>query len=345
MKKKYTLIVITIALHLHNGALNAQDQKSAADSTLPKKESAFSRLPSISGFVNLRYQYSTEAQNYSNGRNGFDVRRAYFEVKGKATATIGYRLMVDFAGSPRILDAFADWKPLKNISIQAGQFKIPFSLENPYSPLTLEAIDNAAVITSLVTDISGNKNNGRDIGVQLAGSFFNKGAYNLIDYKAGVFNGNKINSADDNKTKDVVATLSVNPFRQFRLNGSYYDGAFGPEATKVNRQRWGAGIKYEDSRVLVRSEYISGITDHTRQAGYYVTGAVFVTRRIQPVVRFDSYSQDTSDSYAAADQYLVGANYFITDNSRVQINFTHKNNADPSKKDYDLLSTQVIIAF
>lgn len=142
------------------------------DDQLKSIQDIVSKLPQIGGLVDFRYQYATSSQNYNSGKNGFDIRRAYLNLKGNATKELSYYLQVDFAGTPKILDAYAEWKPSKYIGLQAGQFKVPYTLENPYSPNDLETIDNSQVITALVTDIAGNKNNGRDIGVSLNGSLF-----------------------------------------------------------------------------------------------------------------------------------------------------------------------------
>lgn len=308
-------------------------------------ENVISILPKIAGLVNLRHQYSTEDKSYLSGRNGFDVRRVYLDLRGYATKELSYRIEIDFGGTPRILDAYAEWKPAKFIGLQAGQFKLPFSLENPYSPTALETADNSQVIQALVTDIAGNKNNGRDIGIALNGNLFNKKGYNLIDYKVGLFNGNIINSLDNNTTKDVVGSILINPFKSLSIGASYYTGKFGVDSTKYTRNRIAYSIKYDDGKLLFRSEYLTGTTNTKDAKGYYVVAAYYVTKHLQPVLKYDYYQSDLAKVSTPITNYLVGLNYWITPKARLQFNYTYKVNKDPSIKDSNYFVTQLLLAF
>lgn len=331
--------------------ISAQDsipaKKPSESDRITIVEKAISILPKISGLINLRYQYSTEAANYSTGKNGFDVRRAYLDFKGNATKELSYRLQLDFAVSPKILDAYVEWKPVKYIGLQAGQFKIPYTLENPYSPKNLETADNSQVITKLISDYN---NCGRDIGVALNGSFFQKEGFSLIEYKVGLLNGNNINSTDNNTTKDVFATLLVNPLKSLTLGASLNKGQYGAEATKYDRNRTSFGAKYDDGKLLVRAEYVEGEIGTTQANlknanGYNITAAYYVTDKLQPVFKYDFYQNDKKDSNSAITNYVVGLNYWIIPKARLQANYTHKDNKDSSKTDSDYLVAQLLLSF
>ena len=326
---------------------SSTDKKASADDRLKTVEKAISILPKISGLVNLRYQYSTEASNYSSGKNGFDVRRAYLDFKGNATNELSYRVQLDFATSPKILDAYVEWKPSKFIGLQAGQFKLPYTLENPYSPTTLETADNSQVISKLISDYS---NNGRDIGLAINGSLLPKEGYNLIEYKIGLVNGNNINTTDNNTTKDVYGTVLINPLKALTIGASLYKGQYGVEATKYSRNRASFGAKYDDGKLLVRAEYVEGEIGTTQANlknanGYYVSAAYFVTNKLQPVLKYDFYKNDNTDSNSEITNYVVGLNYWVTPKVRLQANYTHKDNKDSSKADSDYLVAQLLLSF
>lgn len=327
----------------------AQAQTTPAAQTTDEKVKNLSALigamPKISGFLDLRYQYSNETNNYASGRNGFDVRRVYLGMSGAVTKELTYRVLADFETSPKILDALVEYKPLSFLSLQAGQFKVPLTLENPYSPATLETADFSQAVTALVTDMDGNKNNGRDIGLAVNGSALAQKGFSLIEYKLAVLNGNVINAVDNNKSKDYLATLYINPIKPLTIGGSYYTGKYGSEATKYTRDRYSVGAKYDDGKLLVRSEYIAGKTATVESSGFYATAGYYVTSKIQPILKYDTYKSNNSVSSTPVTNYVAGVNYYLTPKTRLQLNYTHKDYKDPSKSDYDYLVAQLLVSF
>lgn len=161
----------------------------------------------------------------------------------------------DFTKSAALVDAFVKVKFNPYINVQVGQFKIPFSIENPYAPLDLEAIDNAQVINALsgFSDVSGNGNYkfGREIGVMLYGGFINMETFGkrfqLFNYSVGVFNGAGINTKDNNKTKDIAGRLELHPWiKELVLAGSMYIGEYQTTNNEnAVRNRYGIGGEYK----------------------------------------------------------------------------------------------------
>jgi len=323
MKK---IIVLFAGLWAY-GSVAAQTIASNGDlASLEKRvdrvEKTLSKLPKVSGFLNMRYQW-----NGSDRSNAFDIRRARISLKGDLNPNFDYTLQVEFAGSPKILDAYIRYKVARQFNIQAGEFKIPFSMENAYSPTALETSENAMAISRLCnySDISGTASNGRDVGVALYGGFWKKEGYNILDYNVGVFNGNGINVKDNNKAKDFSGRLTVNPTRHLSLSGSYYYGTFGKqEETTHNRRRVAAGIRWEDQRLLVRSEYIYGRTAGMNSEGVYAVAGYFVHPKWQPVLKYDYFRLDKSDVKTKDNYYLVGLNYYPFAFMRLQANYTYK---------------------
>jgi Phosphate-selective porin O and P len=342
MKTKYTnLIIATIFVSLFQN-LQAQDNSVKTDSIKPI-ESLVKVLPKISGFINTRYQYTNAP--FAAGKDGFDIRNARVDAQGKINSTINYRLQVDFAVAPQIVDAYAEWKPFNFIGLQVGQYKTPYTLENPYSPHTLETADNSQVVQALVTSTNGVKNNGRDIGLSINGNLFKQDGFNIVDYKLGVFNGNTINAFDDNSTRDLLATVFVNPFKPLSIGASYIQGKYGPEATKTDKSRKAIGAKYDDGKLLFRAEYIAGRTNNVDASGYYAVLGYFITKNIQPILKYDYYQSDLSKTTTPSTQYLVGVNYWIKDKTRLLVNYTYNDYKDPAKKAYGYVSTELIISF
>ena len=311
-------------------SLNAQD---SMEDRINSVENTVSKLPRILGDVNLRYRYD----DVGDGFNSFDIRRARLDFRGNVVKPVEYRIHLDFANSPKMLDAYVNWKINDHLALQTGQYKIPFSLENPYNPNALEMIDNSLAITHLVnySDVSGLSANGRDIGISLIGNLLRREGFSIINYHIGVFNGSGINRADENKTKDFSGILTINPIKPLSLAVSHYNGRTGAQDNTLKRVRTGFGAKYDNGRLLVRSEYIQGETERLLQGettseiqrfkseGAYAAVGFFVHPKIQPVARYDYFTWDKADDNTG-QHYTVGFNYLPVNNLRVQFNYTRR---------------------
>ena len=311
---------------------------------LDRLEKIVEKLPSISGFVNLRYQY-----NGQTGANSFDVRRARLDLRGDIGRKVGYRLQVEFAGGPKILDAFVTWKICDYIGMQAGQFKIPFSLENPYSPTTLETMDNSLVITNLsgYSDVAGISANGRDIGLSFNGGFLKRDGFSIINWAAGVFNGAGINRTDNNKQKDFSGMLTVNPIKSLSLAAYHYNGwgyrDIDGEGGNFRRIRSGSGARYDDGRWLARSEYIWGKTGELNSQGAYAVLGYMIRGKVQPVLKYDYWQRDLTDKGTRWNYYTAGVTYVPVKYCRLQLNYSYR--TSPGAKDYHYVGTQVFGIF
>ncbi|MDR2382357.1 MAG: OprO/OprP family phosphate-selective porin [Prevotellaceae bacterium] len=298
-----------------------------------KNESVFTRLsPKISGIVNMRYQYNDAGE----GSNGFDIRRARLDFRGDVTSSLDYRIQVEFAGTPKILDAFVNWRSTNAFNIKAGEFKIPFSLENPYGAHVLEMVDNSLVITALsgYNDVSGISANGRDIGVNFHGKFSSVEGYNIFEYSVGLFNGNGINVADNNKSKDFAGTFAVHPLKDITLSASHYNGSAGPQGENIQRVRTGCGARFDNNKLLVRGEYIYGETGDMESGGYYVVAGYFVHQKVQTLLKYDHFERDISVKETRQTNYIVGINYFPVKNFHFKLNYSRRTTASAPDSNY-----------
>jgi hypothetical protein len=292
-----------------------------------KTENTLTQLsPKISGTVNIRYQYSDAGE----GSNSFDIRRARLGVKGDAASSIDYRIHVEFAGTPKILDAYINWRPADVFNIRAGEFKIPFSLENPYIAYALEMIDNSMVISGLsgYNDVSGISASGRDIGVNIYGKFLPAGDYHTFEYSAGLFNGNGINVSDNNRSKDFSGTFAINPSKDITVLASHYNGSTGRQGENIQRVRTGGGVRYDDKTLLVRGEYIYGTTGEMDSEGYYLVAGYFVHPKVQTLLKYDCFEKDVSLKETQQTNYIIGINYFPVKNFHFKLNYSRRTIVD-----------------
>ena len=341
MKKQFFILCIGVFVFMQPMIVTAQEADTLTQK-LAKLENILSKLPKISGVINFRYRYDED-------KSTFDIRRARVDVKGDIGKMFDYRVQVEFAGSPKLLDAQIRAKIKPYFNVQVGQFKIPFSLENPYSPITLECIDNAIGITKLVgyEDIAGINANGRDIGVMIYGGLFQREGFSIINYSIGVFNGAGISVRDNNKSKDVIARIDVNPIKPITLSVSGYLGeAYLNDSTRhATRDRLGFGVRYDDKKWLFRSEYIYGITHKTESMGAYAVLAYTFFGKLQPLLRFDYFQQNIKTLSTRELDYMAGINYWIIpQKAGLQLNFTYKTFED-SKRNAGYLCLMGTIAF
>lgn len=309
-------------------AIKKQDEKEAQKEFTVKAGKPIK----ISGYTQLRFQHLDDKID------GFDIRRARLDIKSDITEKWDYRLQVDAAGaSVKVLDATIGYKlkPDTNLKLTAGQFKIPFSLENLTSSPKLETINRSQAVEALAArgkDVIGN-HNGRDVGLQLSGSWLPKEDKFLLDYALGVFNGSGINAADANNRKDVAARVLYHAPKGLDLGLSFYDGngVFGKTPKSQNRDRLGFEAAYTQvfpsSKTLsVKGEYISAKDGNTSRNGWYLqVGYFFKPKRLQGVLKYDVYEPDTNKNNDETTVLTLGANWTYNKWAFLQVNIEQKN--------------------
>ncbi|MDR3094680.1 MAG: OprO/OprP family phosphate-selective porin [Bacteroidales bacterium] len=333
MKKIFILLLIVTMGIAH---VRAQETD-PVNVRLEKIEKITSKLPAVSGLINLRYRYDD-----ATGNNSMDIRRARLNFAGNISSKVEYRLQLEFAGSPKVLDATVKWKINPFIQLLVGQFHTPFSLENQYSPQKAESIEYSLVVSHLSgysDEVSGISASGRDLGIQLAGGFFQREGYSLIDYAIGLFNGNGINTTDNNKSKDFSGMLSVHPVQPLTIAVFHYNGATGSQNSEHQRVRTGAGIRYDNNRYLFRAEYIQGISTDPAgndwdSEGFYVLAGYCFAQKVQPIVKYDYWHKDKTDHNNLKQEYLVGISYTPVKHLRLQVNYAFRQNIGMNNSSY-----------
>ncbi|MDP3915110.1 MAG: porin [Bacteroidota bacterium] len=308
----------------------------------------------FAGYTQVRYQALEETGKI----DGFDIRRARLDVKGNISPYWGYRVQFDLAGTPKLIDAYAELKLNDQFNFTIGQAKIPFSLENLTSSNKLELIDRSQAVEALVArgkDVGGNQN-GRDIGIQLGGTILKLKDRPVVDYRLGVYNGSGINVADNNENKDYAARLIVHPITGLDISGALYNGSrFVPEvktgtvvntpSKNVDRNRYGFDLNYDLKNLAIRGEYIHRTDDLIDREGYYFqAGYYFLQKKLQLIAKYDFYDTDMAKTDNASTWYVFGANYNFNTNVRLQANYTLKQEVGTSI-DNNFASIQFQIGF
>lgn len=215
----------------------------------------------FSGYVMSQYQYSDQDSKESNS---FNIRMVRMALEGRLMKDFYWKVQLqangntsDLGSSPRMVDAFAEWQKYEAFKIKAGQFKRPFTFENPMHPITQGFMGYSQNVSKLAgfSDRAGeHASNGRDIGVQIQGDFLkNAAGRNLLHYQVGVFNGQGTNQKDVDQRKDVIGGIWVAPIKGLRI------GAFGWTGSYARKGTWNVTdanhnvVKNDDGSVKTKS--------------------------------------------------------------------------------------------
>ncbi|MDO9341217.1 MAG: porin, partial [Bacteroidales bacterium] len=307
------------------------------------------RQMQLSGYSQVRFQSLQEAGK----KDGFDIRRARLDLRGSLSPYFSYRVQADLADKPKLIDGYGEIKLADFFSITAGQFKIPFSLENLASSNKLDMIDRSQVVEALVArgkDVIGNQN-GRDVGIQISGTILKIKDLPLAEYRFGVFNGSGINVADTaNEAKDIAGRLIFTPLKGFSFGGGFYNGwdkAIKPDVAGKSqiRNRFGVELSYVTARFSLKGEYIAGKDGKTDRAGWYVqTGYFLIPLKLQVLGKYDVYDPNKSAADNISTNYVLGANYCFNSWSRLQAFYTIRQE-EGTAMDNNYFSIQYQIGF
>jgi hypothetical protein len=342
MKKRLLPISVVLAVFLTSSftAVAQQPDSAATVSSGARLSDIRLNAPKISGFANFRYQQSDEADFHP----GFDVRRARLSASGDVNSSIDYKVQAEYETTVKVLDAYFRWKIVPQFNVQVGQFKAPFTQESYNSPTQEVVIDNHTVVSKLngYKDLSGIQSNGRDAGIQFYGLLFPSQGFSLVEYKVGIFNGDGINTTAQKDDKAGAGLLYLHPVKPLTVSAGYYAGSYtgyrswvktdSAEAVHV-RNRATVGAKYDDGRLLVRSEYVYGNTAGLRSEGVYAVLAYAVTPQWQPLLSYD-YFRKNKDANADDQIYQIGLNYLPIRNLRLQLAYSFKKSTGKDDVNY-----------
>ena len=244
----------------------------------------------LSGYGMTQYQYSGQKNAESNS---FNIRMARISLEGRIADDFYWKTQIQFNGntsnlgsSPRMVDLFAEWQKFEYFKVKIGQFKNPFTFENPMHPIDQGFMGYSQNVSKLAgfSDRAGeHASNGRDIGLQFQGDFLkNANGRNLLHYQVGVFNGQGINTKDVDNQKNVIGGVWLMPVSGMRIGAFGWTGSYArkgnwtetvtdlvssrPDATKeithtnevrkLAQNRYAFSFEYKKDGWIVRSEYI-----------------------------------------------------------------------------------------
>jgi phosphate-selective porin OprO/OprP len=306
-----------------------------------------SRALQISGLVQTEY----EGFQQSGVNNTFLLHRARLDVKGDINDNWNYEVYTEFAGTTKLLDAYTTYRIADYLKFTAGQFKVPYSLENLISDSQLDFIDRSQVVNALAgrsNDVIGNQN-GRDIGIQISGSFAKVDNRYLFDYTLGVFNGAGYDvTTDNNGHKDIAGRFSVHPIDNLVVSGDFYNGVgnYGTPAKNQKRNRGGVDARYVIGGLSLQAEYDKGTDGIIKRDGWYGQAGYFVIPKfLQLVGRYDTYDPNEISTDVRTNYYEGALNYYFNNWARFAINYIDKRETTTAQIKNNIFEAQLQLTF
>jgi len=309
----------------------------------------------ISGYGMVQYQGNDKEDSEQNTFNLRLVRvsaeaRPHKDFYAKAQMQVNGNTS-EGSSAIRLVDLFGEWQKYKFFMVKAGQFKRPFTFENPMHPITQGFMSYSQNVSKLsgFSDRTGEQaSNGRDIGLQIQGDLLPDASGRAwLHYQVGVFNGQGINVKDADNRKDVIGGLWIMPISGLRI------GAFGWTGTRAGvgeKNRYALSAEYAKDDWTFRSEYIhsqgfgSNPATGDKADGVYALGIVpIIKQKLHVKARYDLY-RDRKEWSSSKTNYEVGADYVFTKNLQLNIEYARVNER-ATHSDYNLIDVELDFRF
>ncbi|MDA3815806.1 MAG: porin [Prolixibacteraceae bacterium] len=277
----------------------------------------------VNSILQTGFRYSLADDGFQGGRT-FELGNARISLRGSIDNGFYYRLFLNFAGEPNLLDAYIGYRLNDGLRFTLGAMKPKQSLDFIPSPASTDFIDRTRIAGLLVQS--------RELGLSAEGDL--GGFY----YFAGLFNGNK-HRLNNNNNKFYTIGRAQYTFReiipgylQFAVQGSYGDtpgvqtGNAGPILSGA-RTIMGTDFRLETNNYILAAEYLTGDLEIEKNdaeqtetiSGYYITGGYSISDKTMILGRWQNWNHklDNTDD----NQLTIGVNQGITSIASMQFNF------------------------
>jgi phosphate-selective porin len=167
----------------------------------------------VGGRLQARYAFVDFDDEAKDNDSEFSIRRMKVWLQGNVfSKNLKYKWQQNFGEGKSVTeDAFVSYRLADPLTLQVGQYKAPQGRQELTSSGSQLFVDR-----SLANDTF---NLGRDIGLMAAGHF----ADHLVEYRAGVFNGNGPNEGNEEDNHMFSARIDINPLGAFKMDEPAFD--------------------------------------------------------------------------------------------------------------------------
>ena len=237
-----------------------------------------------------------------------DLARRRIGVAGDVEDVVEFQIEGELGDDEPWRDVYGNYHQFDAVQVQAGKFKLPFSLDENTSVTNLDFVYRSLAANQLAP--------GRDRGVMVHGRLFRK----VLGYEIGAFdhdgrNGRTRNAARVFGEQTVAGRVTVQPFRSLKSEASdlqvgvafttsdvplgfsslrgqtFFDEPFfAPDFwVQGQRRRTGLEVRWRPGPFSIKSEYMRVTTERRGQSvddtdlsplvatGWYVSGTWAVT--------------------------------------------------------------------
>ena len=215
--------------------------------------------PEIEGPGRLRMRFHARVQaegrltgaTVEKGDDSSEVERRRVGIEGTLGDVLEFEIERELGSGSPWRDAFINYRRVRGAQVQAGQFKLPFGLEETTGRASLDFISRSLISERLAP--------GRDSGLMLHGRLARK----TVGYEVGLFAHDGDNARPDGGRRvfggrTLAGRLTVEPFRRSKSTlldvrlGAAYTHSVLPEGFPAIRGRSVLGVKFFPSDLWVK---------------------------------------------------------------------------------------------
>lgn len=279
----------------------------------------------LGGFIHAQAEVGDAPDSrYAGVNDRFLIRRARVTLRGNFGRDWAFKLESDFGANTsgntsayraQITDAHVDWTANPAAQVRIGQFKTPFGWEQ-----ILSDTQNPFVERSLAND---RLTFGRQIGLGVSGTF----PAQRLDYSVGVFNGNGVNTSNNDNSNFFTAGRVGFKAWTGKLGGKAATWSVGTNAITTresgtfvgDREGIGFDTQFSAGPVSLRAEWLQNkSTPRTGTAttadGWYFAALYDLTSQWQLVSRYETYDPNTGLAQNETDHLVFGVNHRFVGN-------------------------------
>lgn len=281
----------------------------------------------VAGYAQLGWEYHDQ----SDPKHSFAINRIILTADYQINDRWRTFAMGDFK-SFSLHELWVSFKVAPWMQWKVGQFKTPYTLENPISPSVMEMITQMSLAGNFMvagaSPLMMPGGAGRDIGISVLGDIGRWASYDLA-----LMNGAGRNRWDDNSWKDFAGRLTLHPLKGLDLSGSViigkgrlnslasYLGSDVEVKGNYTRNRYAAGFQLKTAPVNVRGEWMWGKDDHLKTNGGYLTAQVsnIGVKNLDLVASYDRLNLDEDK----INRYQAGLQYWFFKKCRIQAGYAY----------------------
>lgn len=290
----------------------------------------------FSGLFQTWFSYAPQLGSDDDGY-GFTLRRMRLKPHGSLSKTVKWGFQVGWDGQrAAIYDAYLDFHMSKSFKLKVGQFAAPGTVSG--------ALTSSAKLDLVERAMISQKWNGnsllygyRAMGIQAYGDLIEK----KLSYSIMLANPSttslftpKVSApgySHDLNGISVWARLEAKPVKGLRIGAFFGAGdmkAYEDE-NEYTTQSYGGHIFYVKDAINFKAEYIGGQYGQkdaeTKYNGLYVLLGYKVSPKVEPIVRFDTYTPNDGDPGPLGVERFnnigIGINYYHSKSIKLQANY------------------------